>query len=203
MAKRIVFQFGDCDLSFALHKVDRSRLYGSKQTEALDEQGRRCDLATLANDGQTLVGHGGTAFGYLDVDGKWTDKSELTPVDLEGQQIEPIASSFDAPIKLFDTVAPDAYLEHDMRLIYQLESDDDISELLEELKRGTIFSFPFSYRGGLEPDAAFLLLGDDDNIFMTVGSSARIKFIGLQQSAVAVDDEGEADETDLMDFDMI
>ena len=197
------FQFGDCDLSFALNKVDRSRLYGSKQTEALDEHGRKCELATLANDGRTLVGYGGTGFGYLDVDGKWTDKSQLSPVDLEGNEIEPIPSSFDEPIKLFDTATPDVYLEHDIRLVYQLESTDDISDLLGELKRGTMFAFPFSYRGGLEPDTAFMLLGDDGNMFMTVGNSTKFKFVGLQQSAVAVDDEGEASETELMDFDMI
>ena len=52
MAKPIVFQWGDMDLSFSLAKIDRSKLYGYKEVEVLDEDGNRCELATLADDGR-------------------------------------------------------------------------------------------------------------------------------------------------------
>ena len=71
MAKPLVFQWRDRQFSFAMNKVDRAKLYGFKETEVLDEQGLRCDLATLAQDGQTVIGRGGTAFGVLTVDGTW------------------------------------------------------------------------------------------------------------------------------------
>lgn len=204
MAKPIVFQWGDTDLSFSLAKIDRSKLYGYKEVEVLDEDGNRCELATLAEDGRTVVGRGGTGLGYVDADGCWSDKSKLKPVDLDGHEIQPVASSFSAPIKLFETTGVDEYLSHNIRSVYQLETEDDIGSLVDELQKGTIFSFPYSFRGGLEADAGFLLMGSDGNAFLAVGNPAKVEFIGLQQTAAVMDDEEEeADETDLMDFDMI
>lgn len=204
MAKPIVFQWGDTDLSFSLAKIDRSKLYGYKEIEVLDEDGNRCELATLADDGRTVVGRGGTGLGCVDADGLWSDKSKLKPVDVEGNEIHPVASSFSAPIKLFETVGVDEYLGHNIRAVYQLETEDEIGSLASELEKGTIFSFPYSYRGGLDADAGFLLMGSDGNTFLAVGNPTKVEFIGLQQTAAMMDDEEEeADEMDLMDFDMI
>ena len=203
VAKPLVFQWGDDDLSFTMNKVDRSKLYGYKEVEVLDENGKPCELATLADDGQTVVGRGGTGLGYLDADGQWVEKSQLTPVDLDGKAMEQVASSFSAPIKLFETVTADEYLSHNIRLVYQLECEGPIETLITELERGTIFSFPYSYRGGLEADSGFLLLSDDGHLFMAVGSPTRVDFIGLQQTAILSEQDDEVDETDLMDFDMI
>jgi hypothetical protein len=203
VAKPLVFQWGDNDLSFQLAKIDRSKLYGYKEVEVLDEDGNRCELATLADDGKTVVARGGTGLGQLDADGRWTDKSQLKAVDLEGNEIQPVASSYSAPIKLFETVTPDEYLRHNVRLVYQIETDDDTESLVQELERGTIFTFPYSYRGGLEADAGFLLMGEGGNVFMAVGNPTNVDFLGLQQTAALADEEEGVDETDLMDFDMI
>jgi hypothetical protein len=202
MAKPLVLQFGDRDLAFAMNKVDRSKLYGYKEVEALDDLGRRCELATLTADGRTVVGRGGTAFGQLSPDGTWRDKGHLRPIDVDGKEIQSVPSSFSAPIKVFDTATVDEYLKHNIRLVYQLSTEGDRADLATELARGTIFKFPYSYRGGLEADAGFLLQGDDGNTFLAVGNPTKVEFIGLQQMAVAEDD-GELDETELMDFDMI
>lgn len=202
MAKPLVFQLGDRDLAFTMNKVDRSKLYGYKEVEVLDEAGRPCELATLASDGQTVVGRGGTALCQLSVEGAWCDKSQLKPIDVDGREIQPIPSSFSAPVKLFENVPVDEYLKHNIRLVYQLTTEAEIGDLLDELKRGTIFKVPYSYRGGLEADAGFLLMGDDGNLFFAVGNPTKVEFIGLQQVAVP-EDEGETDETDLMDFDMV
>ena len=91
--------------------------------EVLDEKGNPCELATLADDGQTVVGRGGIGLGYIDADGLWNDKSQLQPVDVEGNELKPVASSFSAPIKLFETVTPDEYLSHNIRLVYQLQTE--------------------------------------------------------------------------------
>ncbi len=103
MAKPLVFQLGDRDIAFSLNKVDRSKLYGFKEVQALDESNHVCRLGDLAGDGCTLIGRGGTGLGWLDADGCWREKAELVPVDTDGNTIEPVPSSFSAPIKLFET----------------------------------------------------------------------------------------------------
>ncbi len=205
MAKPIVFHFGDRDLPFQLNKVDRSKLYGFKELDVLDDKKRACELATLAGDGQTVVGRGGTAIAYISVDGRWCDKGKLKPVDIEGNEIEPVSSTFNAPTDLVDEVTIDEYMDHDIRIVYLLEPEEEADELTQKLRDGAIFKFPFSYRAGLEPDAAFLLMGEDGNVFMMVGSRVELEFVGLQQSAPSAtpDQEEEDDSGDAMDFDMI
>lgn len=204
MAKPLIFRFGDGEISFNLTKIDRSKLYGSREVEVLDEQGGTCELATLAGDGRTVVGRGGTGIGYLAPDGIWCEKSKLAAVDLEGNAIEPVPSSFSASIPLVETSSVDEYLEHNIRSIYSLQTDDDASALLEELRKGTVFKFPYSYRGGLESDAGFLLAGADDAVFLAVGNPTNVEFVGLQQTAAVVEEEeGAEDEAGAIDFDMI
>ena len=96
MGKALVFAYGNADLAFDPIKIDRSVLYGFKELEVLDDRGQRCELATLADDGKTVVGRGGVTYAYLAPDGAWCDKSGLKPVDLEGREIQPVASSFSA-----------------------------------------------------------------------------------------------------------
>lgn len=205
MPRSLVFQLGDRDYSFKMAKVDRSKLYGYKQLKVLDESDQQCELATLAGDGRTLVGRGGTGLGWLDVDGSWQEKDDLKPVDAEGNEITPVPSSFAAPIKLFDTATPEQYLECNVRLVYALETENnDLDDIMSELKRGTIFTFPYSYRGGLESDVGFVLLNDAGEMMMVVGDPTRIEFIGLQATApVVTEEEADAAEDDLMNFDMI
>ncbi len=203
MAKPLVFQFGDVELAFQLNKVDRSKLYGYKEVEVLDEKGQRCELATIADDGRTVVGKGGTGLGYVSASGEWCEKTDLTPVDVEGNTIQPVPSSYAAATKLFETASSDEFLRHNIRLVYALDCEGDASDLAAELKKGTIFSFPYSYRGGLEADAAFLLAGQDGTIFLAVGNPTDIEFVGLQQAMVMSEEESAEDEADMMDFDMI
>ncbi|HEY4262328.1 MAG TPA: hypothetical protein VGM98_19360 [Schlesneria sp.] len=202
MAKPLVFHFGDGDFAFGISKVDRSRLYGYKDLEVLDEKGRRCELATLAGDGHTVIGRGGSSFTQLTVDGEWCDKGTLKPVDIHGDEITPVASSYSAPVPLVDPTTVADYLQHNIRLVYLLEPEGDASPLYEQLKQGSIFKFPYSYRGGLEADAGFLIQGADGNFFMAVGNPTRVEFSGPTQVS-AVEEESEMDESDLMDFDMI
>ncbi|MGI9474172.1 MAG: hypothetical protein ACR2NZ_21710 [Rubripirellula sp.] len=186
-----------------MSKVDRSKLYGFKEVKALNEADETCELATLAGDGCTLIGRGGTGLGWLDADGDWREKSELTPVDKDGEEIEPVPSSFSAPIQLFDTATVEQYLEHSIRLVYCVEPAAEAEDLMAELNRGTIFTFPYSYRGGLEADAGFLLANDEGEVMLAVGDPTDLEFIGMAAPAATVDENGEEGEADLMDFDMI
>lgn len=183
MAKQLTFTLDGREIGLDMHKVDRSTLYGYKEALVLDENDEPCELVTLAGDGRTVVGKGGIAMAYLSADGEWRTRSELTPIDLDGNEITPVPSSFDAPIALDRTVDVERYLDHDIRSVYLLEGGEDIESLRAALASGTIFTFPFSYRGGLEADAAFLLAGSDGNVFMTIGRAAAIAYVGLKESA--------------------
>jgi hypothetical protein len=204
VAKALVFLYRGTTLSFTMRKVDRNVLYGSREIEVLDEAGGRCELATLADDGRTIVGRGGTAFAYLAPDGIWCDKPSLKPCRLDGTPIEPVASSFSAPVELSQTATIEYYLAHNIKSVYQLQTEDDASALLEELKSGTLYQFPYSFRGGLEADAGFLLAGADGNLFLAVGNPTRIECVGFAAPA-ATGEEADTDEeeTDLFDFSMI
>ena len=206
MAKPLVFQWRDRQISFNMAKVDRAKLYGFKETEVLDDQGQRCDLATLAQDGQTIVGRGGTAFGNLTVDGAWIEKGELRPVDPAGQTLQPVPSSFAAPVPLTEVVTAEDYLDCAVRAIYLMESADEIGPLVAELKQGTIYRFPYCFRGGLEPDLGYLLANSEGKVFCAIGKPAKVEFLGLAQAAAAVEDEelsGDEEEADAMDFSMM
>ncbi len=213
MAKPLVFLFGDQEIPLQLGKVDRGKLYGSKDTEAVDDQDQVCELATLADDGRTLIGRGGTGLGWLDADGKWCDKAQLNPHNVDGDPIEPVKSSFGAPIKLFDNASVEDVLDHSIRLVYQLRFDgpgeseasaQNIDDLMVELKRGTIFKFPYSYRGGLEADVAFLLSNEEDELMLLVGNPTEVAFVGIQSQVTVDDSEAAGDDGGgLMDFDMI
>ena len=126
MAKALVFQLDEFSIPLTMKKVDRSKLYGYKEVEVLDENEQRCELATLAEDGRTVIGIGGTAMAYLSVDGDWCERTEIIPINLEGEEISPVPSSFSAPVDLKDTVPMEFYLEHNIRLVYQMHFDREL-----------------------------------------------------------------------------
>jgi hypothetical protein len=200
MAKPLVLSFNGNETAFEMERLDRRNLYGYVEQIALDEDGNRCKVARLAADGKTLLSTGDAAIGYLSPDGLWRDKGELKPIDAEGREMETVPSSLSAPVALDQTADIDTLLSHAIRTVYQLQSESLDDGLLEKLKTGTVFTFPFSYRGGIEPDVAVLLQGADGDIFMLLGQPADINFVGLQEVGAAVeqeDEEGDGADDDL------
>jgi hypothetical protein len=203
MPRSLEFEFGKEKLEFVMHKVDRSKLYGMKVLQVLDDNDDACELSTLAEDGKTLIGKGGTGIGFVDADGNWTDKSSLTAVDLEGKELTPVPSSFASPIPLKQRTTTEDYLDHNIRLIYRLEASTQPAELLKELNEGAIYKFPYSFRGGLEADVGFMLTNEAQEIFFLVGDSTGVEFVGLQQVAPVLASEEGIEDDDFMDFGMI
>jgi hypothetical protein len=204
MAKPLVLAFGGVEIPLALAKVERSDLYGFVDVETLDEKGRKCVLTTLAEDGKSIIPPGGTAFASLSPEGNWLEKRSLIPTDTQGNRIAPVASSYAAPVRLEKSASIEEYLSHDIRAVYQISSEGNWGALLDELKKGTIYTFPYSFRGGLEPDAGFLLVAADGTPFLAVGSPTQLEFVGLEQSAAVAEEEevaGEGDES--IDFGMM
>jgi hypothetical protein len=206
MAKGLVFRYGSADLSFQLDKVDRKKLYGFVDTVVLDDKGQKCQLAILGGDGQTLVGSGGSALLMLDPDGAYRDRAALRPVDKDGKELHKMASSFHAPVLLSSRASLDEYLSHNIKSVYALTPPMGADDLLAELRKGAIYHFPFSYRGGLNPDTAFLLAGSDGHPFLCVGKQARLQFVSLPQVADPEEDadsQAGDDDEDSMDFGMM
>jgi hypothetical protein len=205
MAKPLIFEFAGKQVAMEMVKVSRERLYGYKEVEARDDDQRRCEMATLADDGRTLVGRGGVGLGFLSADLTWRHKSQLKPVNITGEELKPFPSSFEAPIVLGQRASTDRYLEHNIRAVYHLVPTQEPSELRGELSAGTVFEFPFSYRGGLEPDTGFLLANAAGEIFLTLGKPTEIRFLGLKETSELAAEEGAEplEEEDLLDFEMI
>jgi hypothetical protein len=202
MPKPLIVQFAGTDLPLEIARVERSDLYGYIETEALDAKGRRCTSATLADDGQTIIASGGSAFATLSTEGQWLEKSSLKPVNAEGNLLTPVPSSFAAPVPLAQTATIDEYLTYNIRSIYTLSSEGDMAPLIAKLKEGVIFTFPYSYRGGLEPDTAFLLLAADGTPFLAIGDATKQEFVALDQPAAGEDESAPAEAGDI-DFGMM
>jgi len=211
MAKPLVFEYRGSPVSFGIQKIDRTKLYGYVDTEVVDDAGRACELGTLLGDGHSVVGKGGTGIAYLSPDGLWRKKADLRPVDRDGKPIPTVKSTFETLVPLTDSVSIEDYLSHNVNLIYLLTHEppegmpaQPIAEVVEDLRGGTIYRFPFSYRGGVSATVGFLLAGGDGNVFLCVGVPTVIEFVGLKATAALVADPGdEAVDDDALDFSMV
>ena len=206
MARPLVLRHNGVDIPVTPWKIDRDRLYGFVEREVMDDARRPCGLFTLAGDGRTLIARGGTCLAVISPEGDWLEKARLTAVDLEGNPITPVPSSYSAPIAIERTATIDEYLAHDIRLIYRIELETTAPELLTELRKGTIYTFPYSFRGGIEPDAAFLVCNAEGEPFMLVGNPTEFHFVGLAESSgIEETDAPEAatEEDDSLDFGMM
>lgn len=204
MPRALKFKYGSSEFECELNKVDRRKLYGSVDVETRDIDGNRCGLATLANDGKTLIPFGGTALGYISADGEWVERGELKPVDLSGNELPLLPSSFDITIELEKTVPLEEFLNYSSRLVYLIGNGENMDpDIVKEIADGKIFRFEFLYREGISADPAFLIGGNDGLIWMMVGKPSSIEYVGLDQAAVCfVDQENDEEESDF-DFEML
>lgn len=209
MPRSLRFVHGDAEIPFAMVKVDRGKLYGSRSIETLDADGQRCSLATLASDGRTLIPTGGTAMAHLSPTGEWLESESLAAVDREGHPLAKHPSSFEQPIVLEETVAEDHLLAHSIRLTYALEPEATLpGPLAAALAEGSIFTFPFSWRGGFDTDPAFLLWSEEGSAWLLIGDPNTIRLVGLEQAAACgpeaeEDPEAEGEPGADLDFTML
>jgi hypothetical protein len=203
MPRELILSLDGKEFGVVLTRIDREDLYGKVEIEAFDEKGKPAALKVLAADGQTLIDKGGTALEVVDHAGNSIDRSELVPVNLEGETIERVPSSFDAPNALRPATIDD-YLGSIVKSVYVLDPPDDadLKYLKENLAGKQLFSFPFSYRGGLEYDSAFVL-GADDEAFMVICKDTEPKYFKLNQASVLSSDEEQEISADDISFDLL
>ncbi len=214
MPRSLTFTLDSQSVEAQLIKVDRKQLYGSVSVETRDSNDARCQVATLAEDGKTLIPRGGTALGYVNPDGEWVTRDQLKPVDLQGNALDEVESSFDNPIALSIVNDVEHFLNHNVRLSYRLNAETDTSDggfpdnWIKQLKAGTLFEFGFSYRGGIGLDPAFILCDNDDNIWLLITEANDVQFVSLEQAAVCagealVDEVEDGEEESTLDFGML
>ncbi|MCZ2391050.1 MAG: hypothetical protein LC113_08235 [Acidobacteria bacterium] len=203
MARPLVLVLDGVEYPVGITKIDRDKLYGRIEIEAFDEKGREAALRVLAADGKTLIDKGGTALATVTDKGDSVERSELIPIDEAGERIEQVPSSFGRPNTLENADAED-YLLQIVKSVYLLEpfEDADISALTEQLSAGRIFSFPFSYRGGVEYDSAFVI-GNGKDAFIVTGKQAELDFIRLNETSVLDNSDEEEISVDDLDFDLM
>ena len=207
MPRSLMFQLGNDQFECPLIKIDRSKVYGSVEVVTKDHEDAKAELLSLARDGRTLIALGGTGSGYVNKDGFWVETGERIPVDVDGDPVDVVESSFAAPIVLDTKVDEEALLDHPVRLAYNLGQEDAPTKLMSELKSGNIYHFGFSYRGGPVEDPAFLLADMDGDLWMFICNEADVAYRSFKQAAVcsaASTDEVEDDSEDNnFDFDML
>ena len=208
MARKLEFIFGNEAFTVEINKVDRTKIYGRVATETFDAHDKPCDLATLARDGRTIIPMGGTASGYVNPEGIWIERGELVPINRDGEEIKEVPSSFSAPTKLSEEVSIEEFLDHPIRLSYHLSKDGVSETMMKKLQDGAIYKFPFSYRGGIYYDPAFLMTDLEGELWMMIGHTSDIEFVGFEQAAICAaraEELGEDDsgDRDSFDFDML
>ena len=207
MARPLVLNLDGEEFAVSMRKIDREQIYGSIEIEAFDEKGNPAQLLVLASDGKTLLDVGGTALATLDEKGNSVERNTLKAVNLEGQELETVESSFNKPNKLKKAAVED-YMSQVVKSVYVIdafqdgEEPGDISYLLDHLAAGQIYRFSFSYRGGTEYDNAFVI-GNGGDAFMITGKEARFQFAKLNQAARLDAFEEEEISGDEIDFDLM
>lgn len=203
MAKPLILSLDGQEFAVRIAKVDREKLYGEIDIEAFDENGNEAYLRVLAPDGKTLIDKGGTTLALLNENGDWVDRRDLIALNDEGDVIEPVPSSFGVANEL-SRATIEEYLSTIVKSVYVIEPTEgvDLKYVESHLADGDIYKFPFSYRGGLEYDSAFLI-GNSEGIFMIVGTEARLQFLKLSQERVLDSVEEQEISGEEIDFDLL
>jgi hypothetical protein len=192
------------EFSVTLKKLERESLYGKVEIEAFDEKKRPAEIKVLAADGNTLIDKGGTALEMITVHGDSIERADIRTVDREGRDLEIVRSSFGGPNDLTQAEIDD-YLSLIVKSVYILEAAEgsNMDLLCDHLGDGQIYSFPFSYRDGIEPDEAFIVGNADKDPFMIIGQQATLQYLKLNQAATLDSVEEDEVSADDLSFDLM
>ena len=203
MPRPLVLSLDGEEFSVGLFKVDRADLYGEVKIEAFDEKGNPASIRVLAADGNTLIDKGGTALEMVDNDGNTLERNQIQIVDLKGKELEPVESSF-SHVNLLKQATVEEYLSLIVKSVYWIQPNEgeSVDLLLEHLKTGRIYKFPFSYRDGIESDEAYMI-GNGKDAFMVIGQCATLQFVKFNQNVELDSTEEQEISADDIDFDLL
>ncbi len=179
-------------------KLERKKLYGWVETRVITPEGGICTSASLNDDGVTVATGGSVKMGIITEDGKWAERDEFTTVDIDGNPVTGIPSSFDIGIHIHQPASEEDILATEITSVYQLNAEGD-NELITALGN-EIYTFPWSYRGGLPSTAFIVAIGPQ--VFILAGTPFPIEYVDLAENSVFEDDSEEEFESDDLDFSM-
>ncbi len=198
MAKELTFNLGGNAFAAAPVKLERKKLYGWSSLVATDRDGRICTSAYISTEDSLMIPAGAAKLATVDERGVIVKKSDLIAFDAEGNTLETVASSFEAPIDLTQMATEEDFLDHEWSSVYQLQNPDLATEIGDR-----IFTFPFSYSGGTSIQDGFLM-NCPAGLFLFAGTAVEFTPVSLAEEAVIDECEEEAvEDIDELDFSMI
>jgi hypothetical protein len=198
MAKEVIFKFQENVVKTSLTKVDRDKVYGWSEIIYTDKSGNICTWATLLNDGETLIGTGGTALKSFNNVGKEISKSDLIAVFDDGTEATLINSVFDVETMLSNEKSIEDLMNLEVKSVYQLEVIENKDVLENWLTKYKVLYLTFNYRTDYEGDDAFIL-NQGDLFFIITGNIKDFRYVSLQTYQNL---EVETDESEEIDFNM-
>ena len=198
MAKSLLVRLGGEVSSFGLSRLDRDKLYGFKERQVVDPDGKRCSSAYLSADGAALVPGGGLAMLYVDESFATIERSSLRAVDAEGADLTSLPATLGSEQDLEGPVPPQRVLDCDIHTVYLLQEESLGTDLAAALAAGKIFRAPFNARDDYQRQSAFLVR-NDHGIFALVGAPRGHDFVRRDAVPTAAADEGD-DLADDLDF---
>lgn len=199
MPRSLTLRLGSGEFTVEPVKVDRKKLYGWSEIEAVDDAGKPCKLVTTDETGGFLLGKGGVALAIFSPEGRWVERSSLVVRKRDGSPAQFYPSSYKTGITLDERVSDDEFLNYDISDYYQL---DHAPEALLKAVGKSIFRFRYSYGDSYDPSTAFLLRSEDA-LFMLIGCRNDFEMLcPADEEPLADDEEGDALSDDL-DFSML
>jgi hypothetical protein len=196
MARTLKLKITGREYEAVPEKIDRSKLYGTSEILALDDEGRECKLAATDESGTVIITTGATALASVSEGGKWVEKSELVAVKADGTPAELIPSVYSHTVELSEKVTEEEYLNYNIGSLYTIFDAEGV--LAKEIG-DDIYAFDYSYSDSYEASKAFILANGKD-IFMAVGTHAKFEMVGLAGAEII--DEEETEEDAGLDFSM-
>ena len=189
MRRTIEIAQGEATSVFAVRKLSRATLYGSKRRAAIDAEGRECEAAALTQDGRFVLPRGGTALIYLDENGDAVKRSELAS---SGSLTDALKQKDGLPFACVPALPRDV-LSCVMTRVYRLDAVS-ISRALDAALRETGVCRLAQAQGDPDdPECAFLVQ-NDAGYFLILGEQNGFDFIGPAEPDLSLaDDEMDGD----------
>jgi hypothetical protein len=204
MGKNIHFVIEGKSWSAGISKVDRNKVYGHVEEVISDSNGELCTVASILEDGQTIIVSGATALKTVDSENKEITKDAIKTVNLDGADAVLVPSSYDTDVVLTPGTLNDLF-NLEITTVYQLVWEDEAAklDLINYLVTNKVLKFVFNYRADYEGADAVLITAQNQ-VFALTGKFLEFQF--LENKQVIVPENSDVDATveeDSMDFGML
>ena len=204
MGKNLHFVIEGKSWSAGISKVDRNKVYGHVEEVISDSNGELCTVASILDDGQTIIVSGATALKTVNSDNREVSKDTIKTVNLDGTDAVLVPSSYDTDAVLTPGTLDDLF-NLEITAVYQLVWDDEAAklDLISYLSTNKVLKFVFNYRADYEGADAVLITAQNQ-VFALTGKFLEFKFLENKQIIITEDSEAESNvEEDAMDFGML